>query len=83
MSGSASFIISEGWKRVTPTCSQRRAPFTTSPKSATATSSTMPITYAGTAKRISVCGATCAVSHIAVRAMHRLTSWFSTRPGVS
>ncbi len=29
----ASFIISEGWKRVTPTCSQRRAPFTTSPAS--------------------------------------------------
>ena len=40
--GSASFIISEGWKRVTPTCSQRRAPFTTSPASATAISSAIP-----------------------------------------
>ena len=77
MSGSASFIISEGWKRVTPTCSQRRAPFTTSPKSATITSSTRPTTYAGTAKRISVCGGICAVIHMATSAMHRLTSWLT------
>ena len=41
--GNASFIISEGWKRATPTCSQRRAPFTMSPASATAMRSATPI----------------------------------------
>ena len=81
--GRASFIISAGWKRVTPMCSQRRAPFTTSPASATASSSTSPITYAGSAKRISVCGGTCATIHIATSATARLTSWFTTRAGFS
>ena len=40
--GIAIFMISEGWKRMTPRLSQRRAPFTTSPPSATATSSATP-----------------------------------------
>ncbi len=83
ISGSASFIISEGWKRVTPTCSQRRAPFTTSPNSATATRKARPIRYAGTAKRIMVCGDTCATIHIAARATARLASWPMTRAGLS
>ena len=42
ISGTAIFISSEGWMRVTPMLSQRRAPLTMSPKSATATSSSDP-----------------------------------------
>ena len=42
ISGSAIFMSSDGWKRTTPRSSQRREPFTTTPKSATATSITMP-----------------------------------------
>ena len=37
--------------RVTPMCSQRRAPFTISPNSATPMSNSSPITYTGTDKR--------------------------------
>jgi len=40
----AIFMISEGWMRVTPTCSQRRAPFTLMPNSHTASSRITPST---------------------------------------
>ncbi|MNC85429.1 hypothetical protein D3C83_10270 [compost metagenome] len=81
MSGSASFIISEGWKRPTPTFSQRRAPFTTSPKSATATRRPSATAYAGTAKRMSVWGGICATHHMATSATPRLPSWLTRRAG--
>ena len=44
ISGTAIFISSEGWKRATPTFSQRREPLTTVPNSATPTSITTPTT---------------------------------------
>jgi hypothetical protein len=40
----AIFISSDGWMRATPMLSQRRAPFETSPNSATAISSSTPST---------------------------------------
>ena len=42
-SGTAIFMISEGWITVTPRFSQRRAPLRTSPKSATPRRSASPI----------------------------------------
>ena len=42
--GTASFMISDGWKRITPRSSQRCAPLPMSPASATTTSSTSPST---------------------------------------
>ncbi len=45
--GTASFRISEGWKRTTPRSSQRCAPLPMSPAIATTTSSTRPSAYAG------------------------------------
>ena len=51
ISGSAIFMISDGWMLPTPGIfNQRRAPFTTSPPTATPSSSTMPMVYSGTAK---------------------------------
>ena len=43
-SGTASFMISEGWKRTTPRSSQRCAPIAMSPMNMTASSSTSPMT---------------------------------------
>ena len=42
--GTASFMISEGWKRMKPTSSQRCAPLPIWPVTATTDSSNMPIT---------------------------------------
>ena len=42
ISGSAIFMSSEGWKRMTPRSSQRREPLTTTPNSATPTSIATP-----------------------------------------
>ena len=42
--GTAIFIISDGWMRVTPRLSQRVAPLLVSPKNSTPSSSTTPTT---------------------------------------
>jgi len=55
ISGPAIFRISEGWI-TTPTFTQRCAPLRVMPNSNTATSSTTPRVYKGTATAISLCG---------------------------
>ena len=54
--------------RVTPRLSQRRAPLTTVPNSATPTSSSTPTTYSGSARRASFCGGMLATIHISTSA---------------
>ena len=79
ISGIATFISSDGWKRMKPRLSQRREPLTTTPNSATPTSRTTASTYSGTAARASVCGGTFATSHISSRATARFASWPDSR----
>jgi hypothetical protein len=72
-------MISEGWIVVTPMLSQRRAPLRTSPKSATPTRRARPATYAGSARRISICGWTWAKIHSAISARARFRPWATAR----
>ncbi len=65
--------------RVTPMCSQRRAPLLTSPNSATPTSSPTPTTYTGSASRAMCCGGMFAAIHMTVTATPMLSSCPPTR----
>ena len=68
----AIFSTSDGWIRVTPMCSQRRAPFDTSPNSATPISSARPARYSGMAVRIIVVGDRLAMAHMTMKEIAKL-----------
>ena len=71
ISGRAIFINSEGWKRPMPgSSSQRWEPFTVTPASSTATSSSTPTAYRPGAKRRYRAGCTCAAIAINTSAKH-------------
>src|SRR5258708_5668855 len=77
--GTASFMISDGWKRMNPPSSQRCAPLPICPVTATTTSSTTPITYAIGANRRRYCGvASRASASSAATAMAVFAKWCST-----
>ena len=80
ISGIAIFISSDGWMRVTPRSSQRRAPFEMSPNSATPTSSTTPSRYTGTAVRWIHCNGRFAAIHMMANAIVRFRTWSWSRP---
>ena len=63
--GTASFMISEGWKRMKPRSSQRCAPLPMWPVMSTTTSSITPSIHSGNARRRRKAGFTCASAHIA------------------
>ena len=63
--GTASFMISEGWKRMKPRSSQRCAPLPMWPVMSTTISSTTPMIHSGSASRRRKAGFTCASAHIA------------------
>ncbi len=67
--GTASFMISEGWKVKKPRSSQRCAPLPMWPITSTTTSSTMPTAYTHGAEARSDCGRTCASATIATEPM--------------
>ena len=67
----AIFMISLGWM-TTPTLIQRVDPFLVMPNSSTATSSTTPTAYTGTASDISRCGEICAITNTTANAISML-----------
>src|SRR5258706_3510089 len=72
-------MISDGWMRVTPTCSQRRAPLTMSPNAATHISNSTPSTYSGSAIRMRKWGGILANTYITPSATSMLTVCDVTR----
>src|SRR5882672_3326218 len=77
--GTASFMISDGWKRMNPTSSQRCAPLPICPVTATTTSNSTPITYAIGANKRRYCGvASRASASSAATAMAVFAKWCST-----
>jgi len=79
-SGTAIFMISEGWKRTTPRSSQRCAPMEMSPTSATATSSSTPAAYAQGETARSNRGGTCAAATSTAKAMPTRAAWRTNTP---
>ena len=79
--GIAIFISSEGWMRATPRSSQRCAPLDTSPKSSTATSSSTPSRYSGTANDSRRCGLSQASTHMPASAIPMWVICVSSRSG--
>ncbi len=75
--GTASFRISEGWKRTTPRSSQRWAPLPMSPATATTASSTSPSAYAAGESMRRKWSGTCASTTISVKPMPMRASWLS------
>jgi hypothetical protein len=64
-----------------PSGSHRRAPFLTSPKSATPTSISSTARNTGTAMRMNVCGCTWAATHMRTSASTMFKACAPTRPG--
>jgi len=63
--GTASFMISEGWKRMMPRLNQRCAPLPMTPAPATTNSSRMPNAYSQGARRRRKCGLACVSASMA------------------
>ena len=78
MSGMAILRISLGWI-TTPTLTQRRAPFLVMPNTATASSSSTPKVYSGTASDISFCGGIWATTNMMKPAISMLRPWSTKR----
>ncbi len=78
--GTASFMISEGWKRTSPRSSQRCAPLPMAPMPATTKSSRTPTRYSHGDSRRRKLGFTWASSNIATVPMPRWPTWRITVP---
>ena len=73
--GTASFMISEGWKRTTPRSSQRCAPLPMSPTTSTASSNSTPRPYSQGVQRCSQAAGTAPPAIMAPKAMPRRIIW--------
>src|SRR5690606_36108970 len=82
ISGTANFIISDGWIRVNPRSSQRVAPLLVSPKNSTPSSKTTPSPYTHGASRLSSGTGTSAATHITTNANAKLRIWAAKRQSV-